>query len=219
MAEVEIQHYVKAQDPRGIQPHIVVQRTSAHEKRARHNDHALTHHARKAMKATNRQMNMIFSTRSIVGSIERRTRKKNVTRNSPWKRVPQISLNIPPAVRIIAQQPSMLQDGDMRLRPAILAVTAVFASQVATAQVRHGALPTSWGKWSQDAGRCKNFDDPIIVLSAKTYANSKMNCTIQWVSEIPGARASIHSARMLCSSTTGTASGGPQASATGIPAG
>jgi hypothetical protein len=92
------------------------------------------------------------------------------------------------------------------MRPAILAVAAVFASQVASAQVRHGAFPTSLSeKWSQDPHRCKTSDDPIIVLSAKTYATSKMNCTIHWVSEIPGTRGPIYSARMQCSSTAGGA--------------
>ena len=89
------------------------------------------------------------------------------------------------------------------MRPAILAVMVALAPAIATAQVRHGALPAVLlGKWSQDLHRCTNLDDPVIVLSAKTYINSKVNCTIHWVSEIPSTRGTIYSAHMQCSSTT-----------------
>ena len=92
------------------------------------------------------------------------------------------------------------------MRPAILAAMAVLASQAATAQVRHSTLPAAlWGKWSQHPGRCSDSDGSVITLSAKTYATSKMNCTILWVSAVAGARGPIYSARMQCSNTADNA--------------
>jgi hypothetical protein len=61
--------------------------------------------------------------------------------------------------------------------------------QTATADVvRHATIPASlWGTWGFNLDDCNNADK-IIVLSAKGRDSSEVKCTVDWVSETPGAR-------------------------------
>ena len=82
------------------------------------------------------------------------------------------------------------------------AVFALLIGQTATADVvRHAAIPASlWGTWALNLDDCNNADN-VIVLSAKGRDSSEVKCTVDWVSETPGARGSIFSARLYCRRT------------------
>jgi hypothetical protein len=88
----------------------------------------------------------------------------------------------------------------IRLSP--LAILALLIGQTATADVvRHATIPASlWGTWGLNLDDCNNADK-IIVLSGKGRDSSEMKCTVDWVSETPGARGSIFSARLHCHRT------------------
>jgi hypothetical protein len=82
------------------------------------------------------------------------------------------------------------------------AVFALLIGQTATADVvRHAAIPASlWGTWALNLDDCNNADN-VMVLSAKGRDSSEVKCTVDWVSETPGARGSIFSARLHCRRT------------------
>src|SRR6516225_10101316 len=82
------------------------------------------------------------------------------------------------------------------------AVFALLIGQMATADVvRHAAIPASlWGTWALNLDDCNNTDN-VIVLSAKGRDSSEVKCTVDWVSQTPGARGSIFSARLHCRRT------------------
>src|SRR5215470_13536261 len=82
--------------------------------------------------------------------------------------------------------------------PAVLALLG----QTATADVvRRAIIPASlWGTWALNLDDCNNADN-VIVLSAKGRDSSEVICTVDWVSETPGARSSIFSARLHCRRT------------------
>lgn len=79
---------------------------------------------------------------------------------------------------------------------ALLAVLALVASEIATADVvRHGSIPEAYrGTWSAGAEPEKS----VIVLSAKAYASRDARCGVDWVSQTAGARGSIYSAHLQC---------------------
>jgi hypothetical protein len=81
----------------------------------------------------------------------------------------------------------------------VLAMVAVLFPQAATADVkRHTSIPESlWGSWAPSAESCNN-DKSIIALAAKRYVSSEANCTVDWVSETPGAQGAIYSAHLQC---------------------
>ena len=85
----------------------------------------------------------------------------------------------------------------------LLAVVAVFVSHAALADVkRHKSIPAPlWGSWAPSAEACNKTDKSVIALSAKSYVSSEVNCSVDWVSETPGARGSIYSAHLQCSGT------------------
>lgn len=87
----------------------------------------------------------------------------------------------------------------MRWVTVLIAISA-FAPQPAVSNVvRHPAIPESiLGTWAMSPESCKNADKSVIVLSAKTYVGSKMNCGVRSVSETPGPDGPIYSARMQC---------------------
>jgi len=82
------------------------------------------------------------------------------------------------------------------------AVFALLIGQTATADVvRHATIPASlWGTWALNLDDCNNADN-VIVLSAKGRDSSEVICTVDWVSQIPGARGSIFSAHLHCRRT------------------
>ena len=75
------------------------------------------------------------------------------------------------------------------------------APSAATADIkRHSSIPDAYlGTWAPGAGTCGDSDKTAVVLSAKAYASSGANCTVDYVSETAGARGAIYSARMQCS--------------------
>jgi len=77
------------------------------------------------------------------------------------------------------------------------AVFALLIGQTATADVvRHANIPASlWGTWALNLDDCNNADN-VIVLSAKGRDSSEVKCTVDWVSQTPGARGSIFSAHL-----------------------
>ena len=82
------------------------------------------------------------------------------------------------------------------------AVFALLFGQTATADVvRHATIPASlWGTWALNLDDCNNADN-VIVLSAKGRDSSEVKCTVDWVSQTPGARGSIFSAHLHCRRT------------------
>ena len=82
------------------------------------------------------------------------------------------------------------------------AVFALLIGQTATADVvRHATIPASlWGTWALNLDDCNNADN-VIVLSAKGRDSSEVKCTVDWVSQTPGARGSIFSAHLHCRRT------------------
>ena len=75
---------------------------------------------------------------------------------------------------------------------------ALLVAQTATADVVcHATISDSWGLNLDD---CNNTDK-LIVLSAKGRDSSEVICTVDWVSQIPGARGSIFSAHLHCRRT------------------
>jgi len=74
---------------------------------------------------------------------------------------------------------------------------------VATADVvRHSSIPEQyWGMWV-------GAEESVIVLSANSYVSGETNCTVVWVSQTPGVRGSIYSARLHCFSPAGRAGTG-----------
>lgn len=81
---------------------------------------------------------------------------------------------------------------------ALLAVLALVASDVATADVvRHGSIPEAYrGTWMAGAGT--EPEKSVIVLSAKTYVSREASCRVDSVSQTAGARGSIYSAHSQC---------------------
>jgi hypothetical protein len=79
----------------------------------------------------------------------------------------------------------------------ILAIIAAFGSQTAFADVvRHSTIPESIrAMWAASAEDC-DANKSVIVLSAKTYVNSEVNCTIGSGDEAPGQHGPMYSARM-----------------------
>lgn len=83
-------------------------------------------------------------------------------------------------------------------KATLLAVLALVASEVATADVvRHGSIPEAYrGTWMAGAGT--EPEKSVIVLSAKTYVSREARCSVNWVSQTAGARGSIYSAHLQC---------------------
>ena len=88
------------------------------------------------------------------------------------------------------------------VRFVLPAVFALLIGQTATADVvRRAVIPASlWGTWALNLDACNNADN-VIVLSAKGRDSSEVICTVDWVSQIPGARGSIFSAHLHCRRT------------------
>ena len=88
------------------------------------------------------------------------------------------------------------------VRFVLPAVLALLIGQTATADVvRRAIIPASlWGTWALNLDDCNNADN-VIVLSAKGRDSSEVKCTVDWVSETPGARGSIFSAHLHCRRT------------------
>jgi hypothetical protein len=83
-------------------------------------------------------------------------------------------------------------------KAALLAVLAVFMSQVAVADVvRQGSIPEAYrGRWV--AGAETESQKSVIVLSAKSYVGPETNCSVDWVSQTAGGRGSIYAAHLQC---------------------
>jgi hypothetical protein len=90
----------------------------------------------------------------------------------------------------------------------IFALCAVLVPQLAAAYgVRLSAIPeTYWGTWVPAAEICEEANRSAIVLSAKTYATSAVNCAVDYVAETPSPKGPIYSARLQCSNTARPAS-------------
>jgi len=85
-------------------------------------------------------------------------------------------------------------------------ITALLSYPAGADVVRHKTIPEPfWGSWAPSAETCATKDKSTIVLSATTYVTSGASCAIYWVSETAGARGSIYSARMRCSTGVGKA--------------
>jgi hypothetical protein len=79
------------------------------------------------------------------------------------------------------------------------------ASYVAVADIKRlSAIPDALlGSWATSADDCKSAKESYMVLSATTYVNSDVNCTVDWVSETAGTRGSIYSAHLRCAKPGG----------------
>jgi hypothetical protein len=88
----------------------------------------------------------------------------------------------------------------------ILALCAVLVPQVAASYgVRLSAVPeTYWGTWVPTAEICQDAKS-AIVLSAKAYVTSAVNCAVDYVAETPSPKGPIYSARLQCSNIAGQA--------------
>ena len=95
---------------------------------------------------------------------------------------------------------------DMR-RISIFALCAVLVPQVAASyRVRLSAIPEAyWGTWVPAAEICQDANKSAIVLSAKAYVTSAVNCAVDYVAEAPSPKGPIYSARLQCSNTAGRA--------------
>jgi hypothetical protein len=81
------------------------------------------------------------------------------------------------------------------LVPAVIAAVSCHAADAR--EIRHDAMPeTFWGTWAPGTDGCKEGD--TIVLTANSYVGPVGNCTIRYVTEIPGRGGAIYSARMQC---------------------
>lgn len=83
----------------------------------------------------------------------------------------------------------------------LLAVIVGALSQSALADtVRHSSIPGQFlGRWAANAGDCDAADKSAIVLSSKRYAGAGQVCAVDWVDELPSAKAPIYSAHLKCS--------------------
>jgi hypothetical protein len=88
----------------------------------------------------------------------------------------------------------------MKGRTAVSVLLLALVPQAAGADIiRHRAIPDAYfGTWAP-AESCAEADKAAVVLSAKAYVGSAGNCTVDYVSETPGPRGPIYSARMQCS--------------------
>ena len=87
----------------------------------------------------------------------------------------------------------------------IVAVT-LFALPAFAHVKRLGSMPEQlWGSWAPGPDACKTGDKAIIVVAAKNYTSAQANCTVAWVSETPGARGPVYSARLQCAKPGGGA--------------
>ena len=87
----------------------------------------------------------------------------------------------------------------------IFALCAVLVPQVAASYgVRLSAIPeTYWGTWVPAAEICQDKNKSAIVLSAKVYVTSAVNCAVDFVAEAPSPKGPIYSARLQCSNMAG----------------
>ena len=87
----------------------------------------------------------------------------------------------------------------------IFALCAVLVPQVAAPYgVRLSAIPeTYWGTWVPTAEICQDANKSAIVLSAKAYVTSAVNCAVDFVAEAPSPKGPIYSARLQCSNMAG----------------
>ena len=85
------------------------------------------------------------------------------------------------------------------------ALCAVLVPQVAASYgVRLSAIPeTYWGTWVPTAEICQDANKSAIVLSAKAYVTSAVNCAVDFVAEAPSPKGPIYSARFLCDAVFG----------------
>jgi hypothetical protein len=95
---------------------------------------------------------------------------------------------------------------DMR-RTGIFALCAVLVPQVAASYgVRLSAIPEAyWGTWVPAAEICQDANKSAIVLSAKAYVTSAMNCAVDYVAETSSPKGPIYSARLQCTNMAGQA--------------
>jgi hypothetical protein len=93
---------------------------------------------------------------------------------------------------------------DMRMT-GIFALCAVLVPQVAASYgVRLSAIPeTYWGTWVPAAEVCQDANKSAIVLSAKGYVTSAVNCAVHYVAETPSPKGPIYSAQLQCSNMEG----------------
>jgi hypothetical protein len=89
----------------------------------------------------------------------------------------------------------------------IFALCAVLVPQVAVSYgVRLSAIPeTYWGTWVPAAEICQDANKSTIILSAKAYVTSAVNCAVDYVAETPSQKGPIYSARLQCSNIGGQA--------------
>ena len=89
----------------------------------------------------------------------------------------------------------------MRIVGALVVVIAL-ASRAAVADVkRHASIPEPLqGSWAPSSDGCSADDKSVIGLAAKAYTSAETTCAVDWVSETPGPRGSIYSARLRCTS-------------------
>ena len=89
----------------------------------------------------------------------------------------------------------------------IFALCAVLVPQVGLSYgVRLSAIPeTYWGTWLPAAEICQDANKSTIILSAKAYVTSAVNCAVDYVAATPSPKGPIYSARLQCSNLGGRA--------------
>ena len=92
-------------------------------------------------------------------------------------------------------------------RTGIFALCAALAPQVAGSYgVRLSAIPEAyWGTWVPAAEICQDANKSTIILSAKAYVTSAVNCAVDYVAATPSPKGPIYSARLQCSNIGGQA--------------
>lgn len=75
----------------------------------------------------------------------------------------------------------------------------IIASQLAHADVkRHEFVPEAMrGTWVSDTAACQKTNEAVVITD-KTFVTPQAHCTVDWVSETPGEKGPIYSARMQC---------------------
>jgi len=89
----------------------------------------------------------------------------------------------------------------------IAGAAIAIASTAALADIkRHASIPDAfWGSWAASADNCGAGDKSLIVVAAKAITNAESKCTVDWVSETPGATGPTYSVRVRCTDSSAKA--------------
>src|SRR5262249_13900887 len=114
---------------------------------------------------------------------------------APWSSWPWQSLRLA----------RMKWEADMRKVFVVAAIAALVSPAAIAHVVRHDSIPEAFqGTWAPGKADCKD-QKSVIVLEAKAYVGRAGNCAVEAVSETPGPKGAIFSARLQCPGAAGQA--------------